>query len=355
MGVYAYYDTNTDSVVYHVVPSPQLTPSTIHSETESTSSGSTIESEDLPGYFVVHHGRQQPANDNVVKWFPSDNIRRFVMQYLASKSIFGGDYVGPVKQLLAPTGERQRQVLELGTKTGTWIQSMATQFPHVQFRTLDIVPVIPHVPRDNIAFEVYDFTEGILLRDGSQDAVFLNIIIERVKDYRTLLREVHRVLRPGGLIYINDYTPDFWDSSTPKSVAWRTNPRGCQLHSLVQQHVTSLGIDPDTCDKLPQWLAPDSEVWDESQTGFKDVTSVTRMYPGYPHDGFSCMDKVDAKMVPYIRYLTVTSMRDMCGLLKDIGLGNQDAERLVEDTIQELSSHKSCALLKVFHIHAIKI
>ncbi|QRV96773.1 methyltransferase domain protein [Ceratobasidium sp. AG-Ba] len=274
MGVFAYYDTDTESVVYHVVPSPESAPSTLHSETESMSSRSTIESDDLPGYFSVHHERQYAASHSVVRWFPLDNIRRYVVQYFASNYVFGGDYIGPVADALAPVDGRRRQALELGTKAGTWIQAMATQFPHVQFRTLDVAPVTAHVPRQNIAFEVYDFTSGILLEDGSQDAVFLNIVLDMVKDYRTLFREAHRVLRPGGLIYVNDYSPGIWDPNNRSEFPRYTNPRGCYLHDLIRQFLRSVGMEPDTCDKLPGWLAAESDFWDNGQKGFEQVELV---------------------------------------------------------------------------------
>lgn len=51
---------------------------------------------------------------------------------------------------------------------------MATEFPHVQFQSLDIAPLIPHMPRSNIVFEVYDIAEGLLIEDNSQDVVFIN-------------------------------------------------------------------------------------------------------------------------------------------------------------------------------------
>jgi hypothetical protein len=57
---------------------------------------------------------------------------------------------------------------------------MATEFPHVRFRSLDLAPIIAHVPRPNITFEVYEFTEGLLLKDASQDIVFLNVVVELV-------------------------------------------------------------------------------------------------------------------------------------------------------------------------------
>ncbi|QRV97630.1 methyltransferase domain protein [Ceratobasidium sp. AG-Ba] len=345
MGVFAYYDTETDGTVYHVIPSPESesTPSSVYSETESSPSGVTIESDDMPGYFVLHHGRQHPADDQIAKWFPSDNIRRYTIQYLIMKHIFGGDYVGPVKEMLAPVQGRERQALELGTRTGTWIQAMATQFPHVQFRSVDVIPMMPHIPR-----------QGLTLENKSQDVVFLNHIMELTRDYRALLREVYRVLRPGGLIYINDFNPGIWDRENVTLHARRTNPIGCHLLDLVRQRISSFGVDPDTCDKLPEWLAQGSDVWTEGQGGFKEIESIIPSFPAYPHDGFSCMDSVEPKMVPYFRHIALMSGRDFIGLLKDLGMKSEEAEKLIEDTIEELKRHEGCAMFKGYCIHAIK-
>lgn len=57
---------------------------------------------------------------------------------------------------------------------------MAAEFPHVQFQSLDVVPITAHAPRPNIVFEVYDITTGLLLEDNSQDIVFVNVALELV-------------------------------------------------------------------------------------------------------------------------------------------------------------------------------
>ncbi|KAG8690822.1 hypothetical protein FRC08_010346 [Ceratobasidium sp. 394] len=232
---------------------------------------------------------------------------------------------------------------------------MATEFPHVQFRTLDLVPMVAHTPRSNIVFEVYDFTQGLVLPDASQDAVFLNAVLEMVKDYRALLREAHRVLRPGGLIYVNDFNMHIWD---PEDITRRPrrNPLGCRISDIARDYLLNVGIDPDTCDKLPEWLAPDSDLWDQpgELKGFEQIQSVVKGYPAHPHPGHSCMNVVDARITPFLAHLTLQSTRDFFGLLKDIGMKDEEAAELIEGVIDELKQHDRCIRLKLYCIYAVK-
>ncbi|QRW04415.1 methyltransferase domain protein [Ceratobasidium sp. AG-Ba] len=356
MGVFSYLDSDTGATLYHVIPSPEseAPPSEFYSETDSTVSASTIQSDDLPGYFVLRHGRQQPASDNIAKWFPSDNIRRHMIHYFIMKSLFGGHYSGPVKEALSPINDRQRQLLELGTRTGTWVQAMATEFPHVQFLSLDVVPMVPHIPRSNITFEVYDLTEGLMVESGSQDVVFLSRMMEMVINYRALLREAYRVLRPGGLLYVEDYKLQMYRSEDMTMVQHHTNPQGRRAIGLVQRQLTTMGIDIDTCEKLPQWLGPSSDVWDKGQKGFKGIESIIQPVPLYPHDGFPCATRVEAEILPYLRHLTRINTGELFSVLKDTGMEDKEIDMLIRDMNTELSQHEGCAVVKVYRIYGIK-
>ncbi|QRV98289.1 methyltransferase domain protein [Ceratobasidium sp. AG-Ba] len=351
MPVYTYYDADTDGVVYHVVPDPEDEDdnmSTLESQTETIDSYTTIQSNELPeqemdmipeGYFVIHHGRQQPAIDNIAKFYPTDNLRRYILRYLVNKSVLGGDYLGPVRDILAPIRERQRHVLELGTKTGTWIQSMAIQFPYVQFRSVDVVPMMPHVQRPNITFEVYNYTEGLRLEDDSQDAVFINNVVEMVQNYRALLREAHRVLRPGGVIHIIESLLLLWEAENPSQPAHRTNPASFRLGEIAREQLSIMGIDPDTPRKLSDWLAPSSDIWKDvnrANVGFEQIESVMRSHPIYPHEGFPCASWFEARMNPFIRQMSIITAKDFFGILRDRGIEKEEAEKMIERSIEEL-------------------
>ncbi|KAG9098009.1 hypothetical protein FS749_004933 [Ceratobasidium sp. UAMH 11750] len=289
-----FYDPDTNGFVYHVEPDAHQfyseSVSGISSETESSEeSGVTIGTDDLPAYFVQRHGRPQPAGNNTVWWFPADNTRRFILRHFLESYIHGGNYAPVVKEML-PLGSRWTyHALELGTRDGTWVQEMATEFPHVQFRSVDMAPIMSHIPRSNIVFEVYNFSEGLLLDDSSQDVVFLNVVFELVKDYPALIREAYRVLRPGGLIHIRDFDIILYDPKNPSQPARHTNPAGCHILDTIRVALAQAGLDPQTFDQLGHWLASEPN----GEEGFEGIQDMTKMFPFFPHESAICGHKVD--------------------------------------------------------------
>lgn len=57
---------------------------------------------------------------------------------------------------------------------------MATEFPHVDFVSLDFSPMAAHTPRRNITFEVYDLYAGLAEADASFDMVHVRHTANKV-------------------------------------------------------------------------------------------------------------------------------------------------------------------------------
>jgi hypothetical protein len=124
----------------------------------------------------------------------------------------------------------------------------------------------------------------------------------------------------------------------------------------VRAQITKVGIDPDTCDKLPQWLAPDSDLWDQTieTRGFESIQSTIRTYPAYPHDGFPCIRHFNSQIAPLVIHLAAMCMRDTFGLLRDTGMGEEEVNALISETIEEMKQPDRCASIKLYRVYALK-
>jgi hypothetical protein len=76
------------------------------------------------------------------------------------------------------------------------VQEMASEFPHAQFISLDLVPMIPHVPRPNITFEVYDLYAGLAEPDESFDIIHARDCINSVSQQPTFPGTAPSLLSP---------------------------------------------------------------------------------------------------------------------------------------------------------------
>ncbi|KAG9089105.1 hypothetical protein FRC06_001716 [Ceratobasidium sp. 370] len=152
-------------------------PEPYSSTSMASGSAETLASSTVQDYFLEVDGRMFPSDVNVAISLPQDSaeVQRCLDHHQVFKMILGAKYWGPVEQVLAPTpGETERKrVLDMVTAEGSWVQEMAQQFPQVDFISVDNVPLTSHIPRSNIAFEVYDLYNGFAAPDSSFDMVHI--------------------------------------------------------------------------------------------------------------------------------------------------------------------------------------
>lgn len=83
------------------------------------------------------------------------------------------------------------------------------------------------------AFEVVDITEKLPFDDGAFDIVFCNQVLMDIENVESVLEEVTRVLKPGGIFYFSIVHPAFYNGEWVEG-----NPSGKLITSYITPGIT---------------------------------------------------------------------------------------------------------------------
>ena len=125
------------------------------------------------------------------------------------------------------------EVLEIGTGTGGMLHELLRR--GVRARGVEIDPTLIAESRTWFGDLPVQLVSGIALpfQDGSFDRVLSFDVFEHIKDSVAHLREVSRVLRPGGRYLVQ--TPSKWPNTVFETIRWRSFARWrddhCALHT----------------------------------------------------------------------------------------------------------------------------
>jgi ubiquinone/menaquinone biosynthesis C-methylase UbiE len=105
---------------------------------------------------------------------------------------------------LTPSGGR---ALDAGCGTGTWCLPMSQLFDEVigidqNRRRVDLAKWLVHKSGSERVHIDYGDVRELEIEDESLDFVFCNAVIISYLSLKSVLREFHRVLKPGGLVYV---------------------------------------------------------------------------------------------------------------------------------------------------------
>jgi ubiquinone/menaquinone biosynthesis C-methylase UbiE len=164
-----------------------------------------------------------------------------------------------------PPGSR---VLEAGCGVGAQTLELARRSPGAQFTSVDISPVSLAQARDavtNVTFECHDINT-LPYAEASFDHVFVCFVLEHLADTAGALKELKRVLRPGGSLTSieGDHGSCFWyPRGEAAAVVWECliaeqqvlghNPLiGRQLYPILK----AAGFD--VVELEPRWVYADA-------------------------------------------------------------------------------------------------
>ncbi|KAH7338164.1 S-adenosyl-L-methionine-dependent methyltransferase, partial [Rhizoctonia solani] len=311
-------------------------------------------------YFQQLNGRMFPKDENMPIAIPTDTteLKRLMLQHIQLKIFLGGNYVGPVHEILSPGVDgREKKVLDLITAEGSWVQEMAKDFPEVQFTSVDNVPLIPHTPQPNAKFEVYDLYNGIAEQSDTFDMVHLRHAAMHLKNPKALIRDIYRVLRPGGLFIFGNWELSAYDATEPSKPAFERLPALNRALQMTRTALTNQGVDVLMCSDMPHWLEPSSELWTvpedpssglmftEPMLGFKDIMYAPMLVPIglWPTEKrLQDVGKIGANGWAHI-------WRSMHAPFQVFGLSKEQAQEVVDGAIRDVYSQEVQVSVK-YHV-----
>ncbi|CAE6476738.1 unnamed protein product [Rhizoctonia solani] len=360
------FDDSNTAPVYHVTDvrhelGTGTDSETMMSEASSCQTMSTLGSGEVTEYFHDRYGYTYLIDENVPTVFPIDSLaeRLDVLVHMIIRHCQGGKIIATVgHELLAQGGlaGNGAKVLDLVTNSGTWVQEMANMYPSTGFVSVDVKPLTPHAPHPRIKYEVYDLYAGIVEPDASFDLVHARICVTLTKDYKFLLREMHRVLKPGGLLIISEIPSQAYEVEKP-SEPLQSSPLRVQAISMMRSGLASQGVDLESWDEMSNRLSPGHPMWsnenldtkDEHQgtiRGFHNVTTFTHLIPNGPWPA----DRDQRTLGALAKVLFRQTWRSLLPTMQMMGATQAEAQGFVDKLLEEVENprYRSYAKYKLW-------
>ncbi len=133
---------------------------------------------------------------------------------------------------------RPRRILDIGCGTGVASAALLKRYPGAELLALDFaLPMLARARRRGRWLRrprcICGDLDSLPLADASVDLVFSNAAIQWSADPAAALAEMHRVLRPGGLLMFSSFGPD---TLHELRAAWAEVDGYTHVHRFVDMH-----------------------------------------------------------------------------------------------------------------------
>ncbi|KAG8716004.1 hypothetical protein FRC09_016122 [Ceratobasidium sp. 395] len=356
------WDDSTEGEVWLVNPELESkdyeTDYTSTSDTDSSADTlATIESTDAPAFFRIEHGRAFSSYEGVPMVLPTDNgeIRRLRTQHLAVKLMIGGALDEVVRAHLTPSLDgRRKSILDVRTQAGIWAEEMALAYPEVDIKSIDVAPTTSHIPRRNLQHEVYDIHEGILEADATFDIVHARQTISMVAGWHSLLKDMHRVLRPGGLFIFGEVYPQASFPGEHTSALKGPASRIAAFFEHFRATLSKIGILVEASHEIDAWLNPEDPIWglQPTSSGFHRIShSVWEL----PVNGLWHPDPLMQEVGRLMAVNTCQFVECLRPMFVSSGVTDSDFDVWVEDIHEEVRDPMNNSVIRYHLVFAYKL
>ncbi|RXK39297.1 hypothetical protein M231_03376 [Tremella mesenterica] len=164
-----------------------------------------------------------------------------------------GLFRGPVSETILMAGTTCR-ILDIGCGSGIWLHEMAERYPQTDCVGIDLVPASHDHHLSNWQYMFMEVPTGTkVLPDGSFNIIHIRQMLHAVPDYKALLLEAFRLLRPSGLLLIHEpriHLLSAWEEYDALDLA----PGVARYYSLLSSALAYRGVNMDTFDRVNNFL-----------------------------------------------------------------------------------------------------
>ncbi|KAI8890271.1 S-adenosyl-L-methionine-dependent methyltransferase [Backusella circina FSU 941] len=168
----------------------------------------TVQDQDTK--FEWKNGRLLAEDQHVSYILPSDQteVDRLELNHNLWKNVMNGLFKSPLHEKLT----QGIRVLDIGCGPGWWTRDMAKLYPNSEFIGIDMAKffVTKDLP-SNVTFKNMNITTGLNFQDEHFDFVFQRFLVMGLPpdQYKQCLKEIKRILKPGGSIEIIELVNDY--------------------------------------------------------------------------------------------------------------------------------------------------
>ncbi|KAG8917116.1 hypothetical protein FRC01_002658 [Tulasnella sp. 417] len=211
------------------------------------------------GLRELHGGKVNALTDAYLLTGDAEEHARLDAQHAAISLMLGGLFPQQARSVVEATLKESNEdqspaILDIGTGSGAWAIAIAKQFPDADVLGLDLVHVNASSERpSNCRFEICDANEDLgRYPSDSFNLVHIRLALQGVKNYHKLFSQVHRMLRPGGVLLVLEAAFAVFDANKELILADKPD-------DAVRIHMVSPDcrhVQPSNLSKSVQYVDP---------------------------------------------------------------------------------------------------